>query len=248
MKSIYACKLYKSSTRKDKIQAALSDVVNVELVKQLEEYLDEEYMPVTDVGTENLETSDVERVTDSDEAGETPTPSTHGSGHVGSPSGDSLSEKYGDELDAEGSDKFEATQPHVDVSDDDSEDDSDAITKDANASTKTGKESIFAETVVTSSPVHSLDLSCLVGELKGTLNVRASTSGVVRVLVKNDEVWIYYNDETNLNNVMTPVIEFLNAANYGYLTFNRLARTDNAMVFTVNANDTLNTVGFVKDE
>ena len=48
----------------------------------------------------------------------------------------------------------------------------------------------------------------------------------------NDEIK-YYDDKINLNNVMGPVLELLNAASYTYLQFNRLARTDNAIVFQV---------------
>ena len=47
------------------------------------------------------------------------------------------------------------------------------------------------------------------------------------------ELWIHYNDSINLNNVMEPVIAVLNAANYFKLDFNRLARTENAIVFSI---------------
>ena len=43
MKAIYASKLYKTSTRKNKIHAAIQNPVNAELVSQLAKYLDEEY-------------------------------------------------------------------------------------------------------------------------------------------------------------------------------------------------------------
>ena len=47
---------------------------------------------------------------------------------------------------------------------------------------------------------------------------------------------------------MTAVIDTLNAANYHYLIFNRLARTDNAIVFTINSNDTANAMEPVSHE
>lgn len=83
----------------------------------------------------------------------------------------------------------------------------------------------------------NLDLE--VESIKGTLNAKDNTSGVSRVGVKDDkEVWIYYNDSVNLNDVMVPVIEQMNASGYTYLEFNRLARSDNAVVFVVLREDT----------
>ena len=83
----------------------------------------------------------------------------------------------------------------------------------------------------------NLDLE--VESIKGTLNTKDDTSGVSRVGVKDDkEVWVYYNDSVNLNDVMVPVIEQMNASGYNYLEFNRLARSDNAVVFVVLREDT----------
>ena len=65
------------------------------------------------------------------------------------------------------------------------------------------------------------------------LNASEETAGVNRILVKGEELWIYYEDKKNLNNIMGPAIECLNSANYSYLEFNRLARTDNAIVFQI---------------
>lgn len=70
-------------------------------------------------------------------------------------------------------------------------------------------------------------------EIKGTLNNREETVGVYRIEVREKELWIYYNDSTNLNNIMTDVIELLNNAGYTYLSFNRLARSNNAIVFEI---------------
>ena len=90
--------------------------------------------------------------------------------------------------------------------------------------------------------------SSLVGELKGTLNARSETSGVSRIAIKSEELWIYYNDDVNLNSMMPNVIDVLNAANYYYLVFNRLARTDNAIVFDLTTTDTNNSVDGVQND
>lgn len=40
---IFSSKLYQASTRKEKIKSALENPINAELVKQLDEYIGEEY-------------------------------------------------------------------------------------------------------------------------------------------------------------------------------------------------------------
>lgn len=251
MKAIFACKLYKSSKRKDKIKAALQNPINAELVEQLDEYLGEEYRPVTKIDGDVMKA-----VPKTDKKpGSSTTRQTKSSGHRPSGGGlgglssalsglnddTTISEKYGDELDADGNAAFDATQGTSS-----SDDNSDTT---ANSATQVNKSAIVADTIVTKPLVETqVSLNGLAGELKGTLNARSSTTGVNRVAVKNNEIWIYYNDDINLNNVMTAVIDTLNSANYHYLIFNRLARTDNAIVFTINGNDTDNMMEPISDE
>lgn len=240
--TIYSSKLFRSSSRKEKIRASLESPVNAELIKQLDEYIGDEYKQKntpkkTDKSAED-EFFDNDQG-NNDSSSETSEDASHSGGNFG------LSEKYGDDLDAEGAAAFDDTQ----VSESDESEETDDSDSSAEASVNIKKPYIQADTIITKPFVENhVTLSGLAGELKGTLNARADTSGVVRVSVKNDEVWIYYNDNTNLNNVMSPVIEIINAANYQYLIFNRLARTDNAIVFTINCNDTLNLVESVNNE
>lgn len=236
---ITASKLYKASSRKKKILAAMSDPINLELVQQLDEYIGDEYKPM--LKPTEPDVTEVEP-TESESAPDTGRPSPIRSVPSGS-GGGKLSERFGDDLDAEGEAKFDATNP-----DDDWDDDSTSGTADEatpNSSTKPkAKKKIVAETTSVNpcAGVHA-SIDQLAGELKGTLNARSSTAGVIRVAVKDDELWLYYNDSINLNNVMPTVIDLLNAAGYNYLLFNRLARTDNAMVFTLALNDTATVVG-----
>jgi hypothetical protein len=255
MKAIFACKLYKSSKRKDKIKAALQNPINAELVEQLDEYLGEEYRPVTKIDGDVMKT-----VPKHDNESGSSNTQTRSSGHGPSSGGlgglssalsgldddTTISEKYGDELDDDGNAAFDATQGTSSSDDDTSDDNSDTT---ANSATTVKKSSIVADTVVTKPFVETqVSLNGLAGELKGTLNARSSTTGVNRVCVKNNEIWIHYNDDINLNNVMTAVIDTLNSANYHYLIFNRLARTDNAIVFTINGNDTDNVMEPISNE
>ena len=236
---ITASKLYKASSRKKKILAAMSDPINLELVQQLDEYIGDEYKPMLEPTEPDV--TEVEP-TESESAPDTGRPSPIRSVPSGS-GGGKLSERFGDDLDAEGEAKFDATNP-----DDDWDDDSTSGTADEatpNSSTKPkAKKKIVAETTSVNpcAGVHA-SIDQLAGELKGTLNARSSTAGVIRAAVKDDELWLYYNDSINLNNVMPTVIDLLNAAGYNYLLFNRLARTDNAMVFTLALNDTATVVG-----
>ena len=251
MKAIFACKLYKSSKRKDKIKAALQNPINAELIEQIDEYLGEEYRPVTKIDGDVMKT--VPKHDNKSGSSNTQirsgghSPSSGGLGGLSSAlSGldddTTISEKYGDELDDYGNAAFDATQG-TSSSDDDNSDTT------ANSATTVKKSSIVADTVVTKPFVETqVSLNGLAGELKGTLNARSSTTGVNRVCVKNNEIWIHYNDDINLNNVMTAVIDTLSSANYHYLIFNRLARTDNAIVFTINGNDTDNVMEPISDE
>jgi len=92
---------------------------------------------------------------------------------------------------------------------------------------------------ITSSTLIQTTLDDLVSEceiIKGTLNAREDTKGVNRLQVKEDELWIYYNDDVNLNDTMVEVIGVLNSTGYTYLKFNRLARSNNAIVFDICLN------------
>lgn len=78
------------------------------------------------------------------------------------------------------------------------------------------------------------------------LNDQDSTSGVSRVVEKDSEIWIHYNDKINLNNVMEDVIARL-SKEYPEAEFNRLARTENAIVFVVESDDEVDEESFEED-
>ena len=78
------------------------------------------------------------------------------------------------------------------------------------------------------------DIAAKSETIKGTLNSREDTKGVNRLQVKDDELWIYFNDDENLNDKMISVIETLNSVGYTCLAFSRLARSNNAIVFDIN--------------
>lgn len=217
--AIYACKLYRASSRKNKIKAAVSDPLNTELVVQLEEYLDDTYEAELE-SAQNKKTDEMLDTIDKDSENDESTirPSEHSSSGGG---GGSFSAPSGgfDAPDSDLSDKAAEVDKEraeaLDTSDKDN---------DVEESTRLPKPAITSST----------DIAAGVDAIIGLLNSREDTAGVCRGIVKDSELWLHYKDTINLNNVMEPVIALLNASDYGTLDFNRLARTENAIVFSIS--------------
>lgn len=227
MKAIYASKLYKglSADAKKKVRAAIDDPINLELVTQLKSYLDEEYQaiaePVKEVEPEVTE----ETVTD-EVAEEAPDMSSRG-GFSAPKGGKPFSDRVSDIEDTLG-DMPMGDAPEV-----------------AEETVEEVEESVDVQ----QTPIKaSLDLKTAVEEIKGMLNLDDATHGVVLVKLNEAELWIYYQDDINLNNIMYNVIEKINASGYSNLTFNRLARRDNAIVFDICAVSTDTVVKPIEDE
>jgi hypothetical protein len=200
--------MYKSSTRKSKIQAALSNPVNQPLVTQLRSYLDDEYRK------EEILEPDIE---------------------MKKGKGSPVKDEHIDESSKDGKkliddkkvidDNTKFSNPNggkedIDVEDADKDNNSSEDDNNVNSSKKCAIRS-------------SIDLD----SLKGTMNAVSDTCGVQRVKIDEDkkELWVYYNDDINLNDIMTPLIELLESSSYNYLIFNRLARSGNAVVFEISS-------------
>lgn len=215
MKDITCSKLFVSSSRKDKILAAIQDPNNLELVKQVAEYLDDEFIdkkylnPETDTSVNNADDDIIQ-----DGSSTKPPSSGKSGGGLGggySSSGFSSMDDVFDD-DSEGSDEL---QDESVPSDDPSQSDPEVK----------GEPTVDSSKRVTASIV--LDV------VKGTLNARTDTAGVDRVVEKDSELWVYYNDSVNLNKVMSEAAQELLLNGYSMLEFNRLARSNNAIVFDV---------------
>lgn len=237
MNAIFASKMYKSSPNKEKIRAAIEDPVNVELVKQLREYLDDEY--ITEEYFGEVDKSDETAIEDADAIDDAevsedkvesdPKPATHSAPHFTPSSTPTIDTDDSSVSDGESS--SETSESQEDLTDEVNEDVTEVVEEATNID-----DAIIATS--DDSAVNDIDAD----SLKGLLNSRSDTSGATRVSVKENELWIYYNDKINLNNVMGPVIDLLNASSYTNLDFNRLARTDNAMVFEIASTDSGNQV------
>ena len=219
MKSIYASKLYQASKRKDRIHAALLAPTNLELVQQLAKDLDDEYQVPENFGLE--EESKSEQTSDED---------VNFDDFI-------VDEDIDPDKDLMSMDDLKTTKPSsspkhsapAKSSPSTSEPPKEAPKADTSElmpeSPANEKEPTAASTQVKAATIPDLNL------LKNTLNSREDVAGVTRIAQKENEIWIYYNDDVNLNNIMTDVIEYL--MNFGGedFEFNRLARSDNAIVF-----------------
>lgn len=229
MKSIiYSSKLYIASSRKDRINAAMAAPGNIALVQQLSADLDEEYKTPENMGqsdevkeedqSENNIIVDMEvdpkkdLMTVDDLVGKHSSRDHSAPSHSPSPSPSGPSEK-----------------PEGDEGPDTSE-----LMPESPANEKPQKEEkpVEESTQIKSVTIIKPEEKVNLETLKGSLNAREDTCGVLRIAEKEEkEVWIYYNDDVNLNDIMTNVIEFVANAGFTALEFNRLARSDNAIVF-----------------
>ena len=108
MNAITASKLYRASTRKAKILAALNDPINVELVEQLNEYIGDEYKELLNPDTsaeDTVEVDDTTEVVDEGSAEDDSASDRPAMGRGGSPIRPKLSEQYGEDLDNEVAEK-----------------------------------------------------------------------------------------------------------------------------------------------
>lgn len=228
MKAIFASKLYAASSRKDHIRAALSDPMNKELVQQLRSYLSdetkeelspapqesfEEHYAAPDGWEEDEKPSSGHRV----DATPRSTPPSGGSGH--------LTEAWQDAQDLDlpdATDGFEDAAPESDQV----QDEADAPAAQDNLPDETAE----ASTAITGVDEGKVDVPSDT-DLQELLKSQEQCTGVRKVSLQGDEIWVYYSDNINLNNVMEPTISAL--ASYPNIEFNRLARTYNAVVFTI---------------
>lgn len=237
LNAIYASKLYRSSPRKDKIEAAFDNPINSELVGQLATALDEQYQTPDYLVKEKEPKVEEEpkgtAAPAAEDTSDTSAPPLGSGGHGGPP-----------------------PSPDTDISESEDETDSDSEGEPTAEDTSSGDlppapdfSNIEESTLTNKAPIKGSlmrdpfkNMRQVADQIKGMLNFKDSTHGVNRILCKENELWIYYNDDVNLNNVMADVIEILNAASYSYLEFNRLARSDNAIVFLIDFSDSNNMV------
>lgn len=244
LEDITACKLYKSSPRKQQILIKASSAIKTSKALNVQQPWQVD-VPANKQHSANLETDDAIDTEQQVDEGKPASNKRHAAAlksnvHTRKPSS---SEPSSHSSIDEGSRKSDTDTDTSNESDDTLNTSSDA--SDDSSDTSSSTDNVDSATHVTASCGVSLpridvtdDMKNQVESIKGTLNSQQLTCGVTRVAVKNDEVWCYYNDSVNLNEVMVEAIDLVSKAGYSYLEFNRLARSDNAIVFVIIKNDT----------
>lgn len=231
---IYASKLYLTSSRRKSIDAAINSADNVELVQQLSDYLDkdskeklaeaieeeeqEEAAQAQEIDEENLDVDIDEEI-----GGDIPddrnvfSPSYSGGGGAGPISDDMGGGEEPDIFAEPEGEEAPAPEPAPDESVEES-------------------TAIYGEVTANTAIEDNLDsVAEDIDVIKGTLNGREDTAGVIRAVITDNELWLYYKDEVNIGDIMVDVIEVLNGTAYTNLSFSRLARSNNAIVFDINS-------------
>lgn len=235
---IYNCKVFRNSSRQSKIISAMQNS-NLGLAIQLPDELDNAYRsfaqrPDSDLdhNPDEPQSSVEDNPVSNDDKGNSlrnsfsPSPS----GSVGDISFDDLM----DAPEEEEGESNDYSEPEID---DTGNVDEEAISEDNIEETTR-----IDATAITANSNLSVDV------IKGSLNNNSETCGVNRILCKESELWIYYEDSINLNNIMSSVIMYLNSAGFTNLEFNRLARSENAIVFQITCCDTNNIIHSIKDD
>lgn len=236
LEDITACKLYKSSPRKQQILIKASSAIKTSKALNVQQPWQVD-VPANKQDTANAE---IEDAADAKQQGDDGLP-VNDKRHATALKSNVHTRKPGSSESSSHSSTYEgASKPSTDTNVPDASDDTLNPSSDDN---------VDSATHVTAACGVSLpridvtdDMRNEVESIKGTLNSQQLTCGVTRVAVKDDEVWCYYNDSVNLNEVMVEAIDLVSKAGYSYLEFNRLARSDNAIVFVIIKNDTARTL------
>lgn len=212
LKYIYGCKMFRSSSRKNHIKANIANPINVELVQQIQDLTD-----------------------DSEDTSEKVNPSENRSerkilkGPSSSPSGGSYSPSFSDDIEPSEDDIFIPDESNDESDKDEKTDDSINLDN----SDELNDEDVSDENVESSEAITAVvEDDVYINQLKSILNESSSlTYGVSRISERKNEVWIYYNDDVNLNPMLSDIIYTVESSKFKNLEFNRIARSDNAVVF-----------------
>lgn len=227
---IFSSKLFAVSNRKEEIRAAANNPINQNLMQQLSSALDKSYQKAEYLlDTEDQEKlkqeqsadteSEVDETVDEETVEDVDTGSKENSAPPVKPSNLHSKFKEAEKNVAE----IEQTAPNSDTPTDSGVD----TTTKASTDIDSGIEDDgILDVRESGEPALSPDA------IKTALNNHSETKGVNRTSIKDDELWIYYDDSINLNKVMADAIETIYTFGYG-LEFNRLARSDNAIVFLI---------------
>lgn len=125
----------------------------------------------------------------------------------------------------------DSTVEEPDMVDDEDTDPTDSVDEDEDHSS--ASEENFPETDEPKSDnIDTEDLTVDdTGRLEAALNGNSNTQGVIRCAEKDDEIWVYYNDDINISKILPDIMDELDANNITDMSFSRIARSNNAIVF-----------------
>ena len=225
MNCILHCKIFSGldPARQHKILTALQDPMNTTLVQQLSKYLSEDIddissSPIQDeeIVEDNKDTDDISKeINHTDSGSKISKKSVEPHLNNSTQSNNSSSVKQPEDDDNVNDDSVDDNANDNDKI----EDDNDTVNSSVNASCCICSPTIAIDTEI----------------IKGTLNSRQDTSEVSQIRLKEEnpvELWIYYKDTVNLNNIMPAVIDVMYQID-PHIEFNRLARSNNAIVFDI---------------
>ena len=220
---IFSSKLFAVSSRKAEIRAAASNPINQNLMQQLSTALDKSYQKaeylldeedqekLRQEQTESAE-PEVEETEESEVTEETGAEPKEHSAPPAKPS--NLHSKF--------------KEAEKSMSEDEPSEPAEGVPTDTGSVDTKMEAATDIDNGIEDNGIQ--DTKSIADSVKAALNDNTETAGVSRTAVKDDELWVYYEDSINLNKVMASAIETLNTLGYG-LEFNRLARSDNAIVF-----------------
>lgn len=218
MNAIFSCKLFRACDHKEKILAAMQDPINQELVLQLDEYL--KNPPATEIKKPKLVDRD-EQLSADDSAKQPQVPKQ------------SRPPRSASHAPAESSDPHRLSKMLEDAETSDTSSDPDL---DADLDTDTPEtvddESVEGVVDIDETPVNTTKDVDFVGCTEQILEEGQHSEDIRSVRRRGSELWIYCKDHVNLNHIMDDIIDDVRSVCGDQLSFNRLARTDNAIVFT----------------
>lgn len=221
MSIILQSTVFKGSKNKAAILAAMNNPINRELVQQVDSFEvkeDKEVVEAPKVSSED--------VTSEDGGPEfTGGGSFGGGGFVGGPSDLDFDDG---EFEGEEGELLEGEE--VPEGEPDGVPDLEDISDDS--------DDIESATEITAGTYVTIDqVTNCVNEIPGTLNCVEDTKGVTHCVLRggsDNEIWIYYNSDVDINNILEKVNRALIMRDYNFLEFDRVSRDKNAIVYSIN--------------
>lgn len=202
---ILSSHIIRSDIHKSSIISALNNPINQELVKQLNKYVDwdeiKELQDKDDSKKDNKK-DEINEINEDNVIEEAPS-------HTNDKSNKHVSKR--EDKPSHSLDKHDDIKHQENEIDEDKEDNSKNEDENNNVESSTN----IAENIISS--------------LQEKLNASQTCKGVSLVSCKGNEIWVRYNDNINLNDIMYDAIKCV--TDISPLTFNRLARFDNSIVF-----------------